>query len=478
MQQGRILIVDDQQQGRDVLEMVLNSEGYQLDFAESGPEALAKARAEIPDLVLLDVMMPGMNGYETCRRFREDPLLAEVPIIFVTALSDRRDRLEGLNKGADDYVTKPVNRHELRIRTRNILHLNRYRKLIQERARLDWVMEEVEEPYLLIGHQGRIQYANPAARRYLYLDESGPLPAADFIDLARHYYRCEPAVAWEDWPNPYAEVPRYLVRAETASSSALWLQVKSFDPPQGVHEGILLCLHEVSETVERYQRTWCFQGIVSHKLGTPLSILSYLEMLMPKLREVLGERDLEMMELVQRGAQRLSGQINEILHYVNMPFSSEYEYLSIQAIGEIIAQIRQQLDISADFSITPEAEKISLALTNTAMHAVLRELLINAKRFHPLHSPQVQISIETHASPRSVILRVSDDGGYLPAEVLKKVWVPYFQHEKYFTGESPGMGLGLPSIASIMWRLGGTCRLLNRPDKPGIIVELQFPAGK
>ncbi len=131
-----ILIVDDEIVSRYTVEMLLNTEGYHLIFAEGGTEALQKAETFIPDLMLLDVMMPGMDGFEVCRRLRANPRLAELPIVMVTALDDRESRLHGIEMGADDFMTKPFDRAELRARVRSITRLNRYRRLIETEEQL------------------------------------------------------------------------------------------------------------------------------------------------------------------------------------------------------------------------------------------------------------------------------------------------------------------------------------------------------
>ncbi len=132
-----ILIVDDEPSGRHTLESILEGQGYQLEMASNGPEALEKATKLLPDVILLDVMMPGMDGFEVCRRIRNDASLAEIPIIMLTALDDRQSFLSGLESGADDYITKPYDRHELRARLLGITRLNRYRKLLDDRANID-----------------------------------------------------------------------------------------------------------------------------------------------------------------------------------------------------------------------------------------------------------------------------------------------------------------------------------------------------
>lgn len=110
----KILIVDDTPLNIDLLEGMLLPAGYILDKAESGEEALAKVQSKIPDLVILDVMMPGMNGYEVCRRIRKNKTLPYIPIIFITASElEQKDIVLGLDQGGDDYIRKPVNVEEL-----------------------------------------------------------------------------------------------------------------------------------------------------------------------------------------------------------------------------------------------------------------------------------------------------------------------------------------------------------------------------
>jgi signal transduction histidine kinase len=141
--QSKILIVDDDPIGITTLESILDGQGHQIISAQNGPAALQMADEFMPDLILLDVMMPGMNGFEVCRRLRLSPKLAEVPIIILTALDDRASRLQGIEAGADDFLTKPADRQELRLRVRTILRLDRYRTLSIQRENLRKMAERV-----------------------------------------------------------------------------------------------------------------------------------------------------------------------------------------------------------------------------------------------------------------------------------------------------------------------------------------------
>ncbi len=123
----RILAVDDEQVNRDLLEAILEQEGYDVVCATDGERALAEVTATPPDLILLDLMMPGMSGLEVCHRLKEDPRTAAIPIIVVTALGQVATKEAALTSGADDFVAKPVRPDDLRTRVSAMLKVRRVR---------------------------------------------------------------------------------------------------------------------------------------------------------------------------------------------------------------------------------------------------------------------------------------------------------------------------------------------------------------
>jgi two-component system cell cycle sensor histidine kinase/response regulator CckA len=123
---ARILIVDDERHNRQLLEVMLKPEGFLLQTAASGQEALAMVEQQPPDLILLDIMMPGMDGYQVAARIKGNLATKNIPVIMVTALDDRNARVRGLSAGAEDFLTKPVDRVELCVRVRNLLRLKAY----------------------------------------------------------------------------------------------------------------------------------------------------------------------------------------------------------------------------------------------------------------------------------------------------------------------------------------------------------------
>ena len=136
---ARILIVDDELRNLRLLESLLKPEGHEVVHARSGAEALELIKAVRPDLILLDVMMPEMDGYQVAGRLKLDPATQTIPIIMVTALNDRASRLAALNMGAEEFLTKPIDRAELWVRVRNLLRLKRYGDMLTEQTR---VLEE------------------------------------------------------------------------------------------------------------------------------------------------------------------------------------------------------------------------------------------------------------------------------------------------------------------------------------------------
>lgn|GEM_PF-44119 len=154
---ARILVVDDLAEIRDLLQVYLEDEGYQVLTACNGEEALAAVAAHPPDLILLDIMMPGTDGYEVCRRLKSDEKTAFIPIVMLTALQDLEHRLQGIEMGTDEYLTKPFRRLELLTRVRSLLRVKAlhdqvaaYNRLLEQKvaertAALERALEDLRE---------------------------------------------------------------------------------------------------------------------------------------------------------------------------------------------------------------------------------------------------------------------------------------------------------------------------------------------
>ena len=137
---GRILVIDDDLDSLKLISLLLQRQGYEVVAAPGGDEGLQKARADMPDLILLDIMMPNMDGYEVCRQLRGDPHLAHVPVIMFTAKTRVDDKVAGFEAGADDYLTKPTHPAELASRIRSLLSRTRAAELVDAEQELGKVV--------------------------------------------------------------------------------------------------------------------------------------------------------------------------------------------------------------------------------------------------------------------------------------------------------------------------------------------------
>lgn len=148
-----ILVVDDEPRNIRVLQILLEAKGYTVITAENGQEALDHVKAGPPDLILLDIMMPRMNGFEVCQRIRADEDAKFVPIVMVTALTEAHDRIKAIEVGADDFISKPFDSYEIIARARSLLRVKQYhdalkqanQKLAEHNARLDMELQMAQE---------------------------------------------------------------------------------------------------------------------------------------------------------------------------------------------------------------------------------------------------------------------------------------------------------------------------------------------
>ena len=148
-EKNRILIVDDNQANCDLLEAYLTNVDCEIEFASDGREALAKVKSFRPDLILLDVMMPKLSGFEVCRKIKDDPSTKKIMVLMVTALNELGDIERAVASGTDDFLSKPINKMELLKRVETMLKLKdlsdeneRLRRYIEEMDEHDWKEDE------------------------------------------------------------------------------------------------------------------------------------------------------------------------------------------------------------------------------------------------------------------------------------------------------------------------------------------------
>ncbi len=462
----RVLVVDDNPYALQTIKSALAGTGYVVETASNGVEGLEKAAKTPPDVVLLDLLMPGLNGIEVLHRLRATPGLAEVSIVVVTSLDDRATRLEALRAGADEFLGKPVNVPELKARLATLAKVNRYRRLAGERARLAWLAEGSSDGILLLHQDGTIAWANDAARKFLALPPPPGDSGISFLDRARTLYTISPENAFDGWPEkPSSQIDRHLVRPASRSTPALWLQVDLFD---GGADGPSVCLRDVTAAVSSFRDSWTVGHILGHKLRTPLNgILGATGVILQDRKSLIREDLDEWISLLADASRRLEQHVQDILGFVERTAFTGPEAPCKASALPALAQRAASLagkDITLSVNMDAEVEKSSLLpISPGRLESVLFELFRNSLRAHPARKPRIDLRLfreeEGHLS-----LEVLDDGIHLPPEALEKLLRPCYQLEARPTGELPGTGLGLTYVALLVAEAGGVVRVQNRGD--------------
>lgn len=457
---------------RTELAELLSGTDFAILFADSAEQGLRKAEELLPAVIVID-RDPALNTLETCRRLRSNPVLSNLLILMLCDRDDRDARAAGLNAGADDFLEKPFDGIELYSRLRTVTRLNTYRLLLADLTRFSWMVEYAQEGYLMLDKAGGVIYANERAQHLLNLPENHMgLP---FSQVVERIFVPEPAETWQHWQ---AEPePCFLIQPESPTARAVWVVLEALDTPIGVEYHRIVRLRDVTERMSIYQDMRRFHTVVAHKLRTPMSVMMSSLSLLNKRIEMLSPEEIRnFARTAIGGAERLSNEIREILTYIDAPLALNLGApLRLGQLPNLVENVCKSLNLTGVHLFLPDPLiNHTLAITPDALEMVLFELLENSRKFHPQHTPRVDISVgETEIG--FIQIRVTDNGMNLSTEQLSWAWLPYFQGEKDFTGELPGLGLGFPMVATLVWKSGGDLHLRNHPNGPGVIVDMKIP---
>jgi class 3 adenylate cyclase len=232
----KILVVDDTPQNVKLLDAILSPRGYAIITARSGAEALQKAHAESPDLILLDIVMPHMSGYEVAQRLRADPMTRFLPIVMVTALGAQEEKVKAIEAGADDFLTKPVNQFELLARVKSLLRIKDYHDTIQaQTAQLAEWNNALEARV-----QRQVQELERLARLRRFLaPQLAALIASDQHEQALESHRREVTVV-------FCDLRGFTAFAETTEPEEVMAVLREFHTAMGA------IIHQYEGTLERF----------------------------------------------------------------------------------------------------------------------------------------------------------------------------------------------------------------------------------
>lgn len=450
-----------------LLEGVLRVDGYELIRAHDGARALELARERDPDLVLLDVILPGMDGFAVCRGIRAEPALAHMPVVILTALSDREARLAGIFSGADDFISKPFDLAELRARVRTITRLNRFRHLAAERTRFERLFEFAPSAIVLVDEEARVTALNPRARALMPgLAIGRPvadgLSAADLPVVAGALGR-----AGSDQPGEgasgtilarVAEGERRLrVRASSLAERPRRETILIFDDVTDEHRahellaerntGLAEAVAARTAQLEEMNRLLVsYAAFVSHDLRSPLAVVKGYLSLLVQDRELPAERARELLVRAHEAALDLDGMVNNLLKLAaqeNSPDSAPPMPVDPRPlIQRICINLRgQRPDDRTRFSV---GDLPAVAASPELIERVFFNLLSNAAKYCG-HRPAPHVEVGAIDTPEGPVIFVRDNGVGFDAREEGRLFREFSRLRENDAQEGFGLGLALVS---------------------------------
>lgn len=492
-----VLLVDDNPQNLKVLYETLKDKGYRLLIANEGEKALDLARRHHPEVILLDIMMPEMDGYEVCQRLKADPETADSAIVFLSALDDLQAKVKGFDLGGADYISKPFHSQEVIARVRTHARIIRLERELQARNRelqgdQARILNSISEGIYGLDEHGVIEFANPAAA------EIAGLPPEELI--GRNFFELhlgtEPGDSPDSDPLPVQATCREgvsenqrnisLLRADGTAFPAEYRATPKLE--NGELHGAVVVFRDITEELEQEQALHEAQSLVqeqrdqlahtsrlstmgemaagfAHEVNQPLTaITNYARVARRMMAREVPDLDLLRQTLDKMEAQslRASEIIRRIRRFVKKPVAGK-EVLSVPALLEETRQFAEvdMRNNDGGVEIFVEENLPEVLADPVQVQQVALNLIRNALESSRSAGTEQPVSVCARRDGEDAVrIEVRDHGVGLPEEAEEKLFHPFY------TTKEEGMGIGLATCRSLIQAQGGEIGF-ERPEDGG-----------
>ncbi len=434
-----VLVVEDSATQREALEHILSANGYNVVEASNGAEALEMTAAHQPDIVLTDIVMPEMDGYELCRSLKADGGRTRVPVLLVTSLSDPQDVLKGLECGADNFIVKPYREEELLVRIQYIL-LNRH---MQSEDRAEMGVEIVFAGQRHFITSGRLQILN--------------------LLLSTYDTAVRKNVELERIQEEMRQLNDTLEQKVMERTAQLRTEMEERERAQEALERSLQRL----ERAKNLEAIGMIAGGVAHEVRNPLFAISTI---VTALERKLSHQPefAEYTAHIAEQTRRLNELMNDLLTLGRPILLEEFRPCPMR---EVVSQALTRLDgvhpgACIRCTVQAPAEPLAVSGVRDKLEQVIFNLLHNAFQFSP---EEERLEVRIWRAGPLVGFSVTDHGPGVPAEMLPILFQPFASKRK------GGTGLGLAIVQKIVNAHGGTVEAANNDPPPGATFTVRLP---
>ncbi len=517
---GEILVVDDSRDNLQLISRILNAEGYRVRCAVKGELAIESVRARKPDLVLLDVRLPDINGFEVCRRLKEEENTRNIPVLFITVLDSVKDKVQGFEAGGIDYIVKPFQQEEVLARVNTHVCLsrmcNKLEQLVEERTRklikinrqlqeeiasrkqaeaekqlLFEAINQSSETVVITDPDGNIVFVNPAfERRTGYSKEEAIGRNPRFLksghhDLSFYQQMWNTIIGGQTWQGEFINKKKdgslFIEKAfispvfDASGKISNFIAVK-LDITEQRH------LEEQLRHAQKMESVGRLAGGVAHDYNNTLQIiLGYLQLLL--LRDDIPGDVSHHLKQIHAAAEHASKITRQLLAFSRkQPVSPKVLDINDLLSRGILPMLKQLIGEDIELAFLPKANPATIETDPGQVQQVVSNLVINARDAMPEGG---RLTIETgnavldqqyckeHPGARPgeyVVMMVTDTGCGIDHEIMPHIFEPFFTTKE----KHKGTGLGLPSVYGIVKQGGGYITVKSELGE-GTTFKIYFP---
>lgn len=481
----RVLIVDDIRTDLHYVGKLVSSFGYEAILADSANSALEMIDNDT-DIVIADGIMPEMDGFDLVKTIRNDISISHIPVIMVTSLTGKSDRLKAVEAGINDYISKPVDKVELKVRINSMLKMkdaqDRVRqyqkdleKLVEKKTKdlsstlnkLQAVLNGMNDCVVTLDKHSNIIEVNQAFQK-VSGKNVGELKGCCFETLLDGEHQIKSLNTLLDETHPLREKEIEFSQWGGRIYSVLATHMKN--------EGHILVMRDITEKKQADVQRARFLSILSHELRTPLNGIKGFSEVMMSEPDGLSDEYKEYMGMVHECGCQLESIVEELLNFVQL-YSGleepEESDINLEAVvNEVLVSMEEKYpDHTTVFTLTVEGPPPVIHAKSEHLSEIIYQIVDNSVKFN---RDDGKTDIVLCSDDETVRFTCRDDGKGIPGEVVDKVFDSFFQVESYITRSQEGLGLGLTIAKKMVEMYHGSIGIESR-EGTGTVVAITFP---